>query len=130
VIETVVEDAQDASGLTRLRFGNRILTVPPLEASRGTPVRVRIAARHVAIALEAPQGTSFQNVFAGRVDEILDTGLPFIDVRLDIGCPLWARITRKSFLELDIKSGQSVFALIKSVAVSLGCGADTPGLKE
>ena len=122
VIETVVEEARDASGLTRLRFADRILKVPPREAPRGTPVRVRIAARHVAIALEPPKGTSFQNVLAGRVDEILDTGQPFVDVRLDIGCPLWTRITRSSFVELDIKQGQSLFALIKSVAVSLGGG--------
>ncbi len=120
VIETVVEEAQDESGLTCLRFGDHVLTVPPLQVARGTPVRVRIAARHVAIALEAPEGTSFQNVIAGRIDEIVDTGLAFIDVRLDIGNPLWARITRKSFLKLKIKPGQTVFALIKSVVVSIG----------
>ena len=123
VIGTVVEAPEDGSGLTRLRFGNRILKVPPLAAPRGTPVRVRIAARHVAIALEPPVNTSFQNVFAGRIDEILDTGLAFIDVRMDIGCPLWARITRQSFQDLQLKVGQSAVSLIKSVAVSLGGGA-------
>jgi molybdate transport system ATP-binding protein len=123
VIETVVEDPEDASGLTRLRFGDRIMKVSPLAAPRGAPVRVRIAARHVAIALEPPVGTSFQNVFAGRIDEIQDNGLSFIDLHLTIGCPLWARITRQSLLDLDLKSGQAVYALIKSVAVSLGSGA-------
>jgi molybdate transport system ATP-binding protein len=124
VIETVVEEAQDASGLTRLRFGDRIMIVPPLAFTRGESVRVRVAARHVAIALAPPVGTSFQNVFAGHVDEIADHGSSFIDVRLDIGCPLWARITRPSFLDLELKSDQSVYALIKSVAVSLGGKTD------
>jgi molybdate transport system ATP-binding protein len=124
----VVEEPEDDSGLTRLRFGDRILKVTPLVAPHGAPVRVRIAARHVAIALKPPAGTSFQNVFAGRIDEILDTGSSFIDVRLDIGRPLWARITRKSCLDLKLTSGQPVFALIKSVAVSLGGG--TPSANQ
>ena len=124
VIETMVDVPQDASGLTRLRFGHRIMVVPPLAVQKGTVVRVRIAARHVAIALAPPTKISFQNVFPGRVQEILYHGGALIDVRIDIGCPLWARITRQSFLDLEIKPGQPVYALIKSMAVSLGGGAD------
>ena len=120
VIETVVDDAIDGSGLTRLRFGERLLNVPAIDVPHGTPVRVRIAARHVAIALEAPANTSFQNVFSGRIDAVLDKGDIFVDIRLDIGCPLWARITRRSFASLGLKQGQSVVAMIKSVALSLG----------
>ncbi|WP_319407891.1 molybdenum ABC transporter ATP-binding protein [uncultured Desulfosarcina sp.] len=129
VIATVVDEPTDASGLTALRFGDHILKVAPVTAPRGTPVRVRIPARHVAVALEPPARSSFQNVFAGRVDAILGAGEAFVDVRLDIGAPLWARITRHSFRQLDLKSGQSVFALIKSVAVSLG-GGGAGGCKD
>ncbi|BBO93413.1 molybdenum ABC transporter ATP-binding protein [Desulfosarcina ovata] len=124
VISTTVEVPQDASGLTHLGFGDCILKVAPIEASAGTPVRVRVPARNVAIALAPPGQTSFQNVFAGKVDEILDNQTFFVDVRLNIGAPLWARITRQSFQELDLKTGQPVFALIKSVAVSLGSGRE------
>ena len=76
-----------------------------------------------AIALEPPSRTSFQNVFSGRIDEILESDDVFVDVRLDIGCPLWARITRSSLQSLNLAPGQSVHALIKSVVVSLGGGA-------
>ena len=127
VIETVVDAPQDASGLTRLQFGDRTMIVPPLAAQRGDVVRVRIAARHVAIALKPPVATSFLNVFTGRVQEILYRGGALIDLRIDIGCPLWARITRQSFLDLEIKPGQQVYALIKSVAVSLGGGTHSGG---
>jgi molybdate transport system ATP-binding protein len=120
VISTVVDDPQDAFGLTRLRFGDRILKVLRIEAAKGEPVRVRIPARHVAIALEPPGQTSFQNIFPGEIREILDHGGPFVDVRLNIGRSLWARITRQSLLELNLRPGQPVFALIKSVALSLG----------
>lgn len=118
VISTVVDEPEDAYGLTRLRFGDHILKVLRFEAVRGQSVRVRIPARHVAIALEPPGRASFQNIISGEICEIVDHGAPFVDVRLDIGCALWARITRQSLQELDLKTGQAVFALIKSVAVS------------
>ena len=126
VIATVVDDPLDAFGLTRLRFGNCILKVPPLSGERGAPVRVRIAARHVAVALQEPVATSFRNIFPGRVDQIVDRNETFVDVRLDIGRLLWARITRQSFMALNLQPGRPVFALIKSVAVSSGAVGNLP----
>ncbi|WP_246804287.1 molybdenum ABC transporter ATP-binding protein [Desulfosarcina cetonica] len=122
VIPTVVEASPAADGLAHLRFGARILKVAPITAAAGDTVRVRIPARNVAIAMAPPGRTSFQNVFAGQVDTILDSGGYYVDVRLDIGVPLWSRITRDSFQELGLESGQPVYALIKSVAVLLGGG--------
>ena len=120
VISTTVDNPEDSFGLAHLRFGDKILKVQGIQAAPGTVARVRIQASHVAIALEPPSRTSLQNIFPGKICEILDTGSHFVDVRLDIGCILWARITRQSFLCLDLKPGRPVFALIKSVAVSLG----------
>jgi molybdate transport system ATP-binding protein len=124
VISTVVDTPCDAFGLTHLRFGGHILKVMHIPAATGDTMRVRIPARHVAIALEAPTGTSFQNIFPGKILEIVDREVPFVDVRLDAGASLWARITRQSFQDLGLKIGQPVFALIKSVTVSLGTSAE------
>lgn len=124
VISTVVETPCDSFGLTHLKFGNQILKVMHISAGKGESMRVRIPARHVAIAMEAPVRTSFQNIFPGKILEIVDHDQPFVDVRLDAGATLWARITRQSFLELSLEIGQSVFALIKSVTVSLGPGEE------
>ncbi len=120
VLSTVVETPCDTHGLTHLRFGDKILKVMHIPAAKGDPMRVRIPARYVAIALEAPARTSFQNIFPGKILEIVDHDQPFVDVRLDIGTSLWARITRQSLMDLDLKIGQPVFALIKSVMVSMG----------
>lgn len=120
ILSTIVENHEDAFGLTHLRFGDHILKVHRLDTARGDTVRVRIPARHVAVALEPPGGTSFQNVIPGEVREIAAHCAPFVDVRMDIGCPLWARITRQSCQELNLQVGLPVYALIKSVAVSLG----------
>jgi molybdate transport system ATP-binding protein len=119
VISTIVDEPEDGAGLTRLRFGHHILKVQRIQAARDSVVRVRIAARNVAICLDPPGRTSFQNIFPGRVREILDQSAPYVDVRLDVGCCLWARITRQSCTALDLQVDKPVFALIKSVAVSL-----------
>ncbi len=124
VIPTVVDEPLDARGLTRLRFGDHVLKVPPMAAPRGAPIRLRISARHVAIALKAPEATSFQNIIPGKVDQILDHNDALVDVRLDVGSFLWARITRQSCRELRLAPGLPVFALIKSVAVSPGDATD------
>ncbi len=39
---------------------------------------------------------------------------------MDIERPLWARIARQSRMDLNLEPGKRVFALVKSVAVSLG----------
>lgn len=121
VISTVVDNPEDEFGLTHLRcFGRCILKVQRIEAFRGESVRIRIPARYVALATESPQRTSFQNIFRGEIREILDCGEPFVDVRLDVGAAIWARITRRSLHDLHLKPGQSVFALIKSVSIAPG----------
>jgi molybdate transport system ATP-binding protein len=120
IISTTVEDPQDAFGMTRLRFGSHIIKVDHLHAAKGETVRLRIPARHVAIALEPPDGTSFQNIIAGEVRKIAMHCAPFVDVRMDIGSPLWARITRQSCQDMNLQPGRTVYALIKSISVSLG----------
>ncbi len=120
VISTVVELHNEAEGLSYLRFQGGVLKVPRLDVSIGSRVRVRIEARHVAIALVPPEQISVQNILPGTVLEITDGNGPLVDVMLDIGCPLLARITPLALTTLDLKPGRRVFAVIKSVAVSHG----------
>ena len=120
VVSTVVESHHEADGLSYLRFQGGVLKVPRLEVSTGSRVRVRIEARHVAIALVPPEQISVQNILPGTVEEITNGDGSLVDVRLDIGCPLLARITPLALKTLDLKPGMRVFAIIKSVAVSHG----------
>lgn len=120
VISGIVDEPNNCAGLTQLRFGSLYLTVPPVNALKGMPIRVRIAAKHVGIALKKPEDTSFHNIFKGKVQTIVDNGGPFVDVYLDIGPILLARISRHSCYKLELHEGKDVFALIKTVAVSLG----------
>ena len=89
----------------------------PIYAPLGSAINVRIRSRDVALSLEAPQRTSILNILPGRVVQIADGDGPQAHVLLDIGSPLWARITKLSVRELALASGVPIYALIKAVAV-------------
>ncbi len=121
VIAARVAGGDPEFGLTHLAFASGILRVTRLDLPEGTEVRVRIRARDVSLALARPIDISVLNMFEGTVTEIgtdFDDAVgPQLDVRLDIGVPLWARITRRSAHDLGIAPGRRVHALVKSVAI-------------
>ena len=121
VIATHIAGHDDRYGLTLLEFAGGTFSVPRIEASPGTSIRVRVRARDVALALSRPADSSFANVFEGTVTEISapmeDESGAQIDIKLDIGLPLWSRITRRSLDELGIALGSRVFALVKGTSI-------------
>ena len=121
VIATRITGHDARYGLTLLEFTGGVFSVPRIEAPPGTSIRVRVRARDVALALSRPEDSSFANVFEGTVTEI---GAPVedesgaqVDIKLDIGVPLWSRITRRSQDELGIALGSRVFALVKGTSI-------------
>jgi molybdate transport system ATP-binding protein len=116
VISTTVDGHEET--LTRLRFPGGLLRIPGIAASIGSRVRVRIDARSVAIARQEPRETSIQNIFRATVKAIAEGPGQLLDVRMDIGCPLLARITPRAMQTLALAPGIPVFAVVKSVAVS------------
>ena len=105
-------------GLTVLAFAGGELVVPNVDALPGEPVRVRIRARDVALALEAPRSASFQNVLPGIVHSIGEEFGALVEVAVDVGpTRLVARITRKAAAELGLAAGVPVHALVKAVSI-------------
>jgi molybdate transport system ATP-binding protein len=105
--------------LTQLtaEFGN--LIVPRLEAPVGTPLRVRIRARDVILAVARPTGISALNVLAAKVEQLVpieDVALE-VQLRLGGGERLLARVTRRSAETLGLAAGPEVFAVIKTIAI-------------
>jgi molybdate transport system ATP-binding protein len=77
-----------------------------------------VRAQDVTLALTRPSGISIRNILAGTVVALLPEEGPSMDVELEVGgTPLIARITRKSAMELGLKPGLAVFALLKSVSI-------------
>ena len=116
VFSVSVAAHDDDYGLTKLSFDGGELVVARLNVAAGTRLRIRVRARDVTLALEKPRDISTLNVLAGKIVEIAQSEGPQADVLIDVGRPLWARVTRKSTADLGLTAGKEVFALIKSVA--------------
>ncbi|MFZ0695010.1 MAG: molybdenum ABC transporter ATP-binding protein [Alphaproteobacteria bacterium] len=117
VLTATVADHDVAFGLTRLAFPGGILHVPRLALSPGDKLRVRIRSRDVSLALEPPKAISILNIFAGVVSEIVAGDPGQVDVLVNIGAPIWARITARARHDLDLRPGSRVYALVKAVSV-------------
>jgi molybdate transport system ATP-binding protein len=127
--------AHDADwGLTELAGAFGKLMVPRLDAAIGTPLRVRIRARDVILAVAPPNGISALNVLSGWVEALVPIEEAAIEVQLRLGEErLLARVTRRSGATLGLLPGREIFAVIKTVAIdrrSLGSPAETADLDE
>jgi molybdate transport system ATP-binding protein len=118
VIDTRVARHDETFGLTVLAFADGELVLPNLDALIGEPVRARIRARDVSLALERPRGTSVQNILESTIVAISEEFGAIVDVELRLGStPLIARITRRAAVQLDLAPGKRVFALVKAVSI-------------
>ncbi len=116
ILEAQVRQPDDGYGLTLLATLAGDLRVPRLPLDAGARIRVQILARDVMIALEPPKNVSALNMLQGMIAEIGETAGASINLRLDCaGVPVLAQITRRSLETLDLKVGQRVTAVIKSV---------------
>jgi molybdate transport system ATP-binding protein len=121
VIGATIKSHDEPGAQTRLSFGGGTLTVPRVAGAVGNRVRLRIAAGDVMLALTPPTGLSVRNVIPARIVSIGETA-GMVEVMLDAGGPLWARISRAARDELGLQPGMTVYALIKSAAMTGSIG--------
>jgi molybdate transport system ATP-binding protein len=108
--------------LTAVACGGNILWVPQVNAVEGTDLRLRVAAREVMLALREPRGISVTNILGAQVAAVAvdDAGhAALVEMDLDGGGQIIARITLDAAQRLDMKPGAKVLALIKAVSVEL-----------
>ena len=119
VIEGTVlrHDAHDHT--TTVGFaGGQLLLVSPAPRTPGEPLRLRVHARDVSLALERPADTSILNVLPATVAELADDSPGQRMVGLDLGSVrLLARVTQRSAQTLGLAPGMAVFAQVKGVAI-------------
>ena len=105
------------NGMTSLDLEGELLRIPAIGVAVGTPVRLRVQAKDVAVACERPERLSIRNVLPARVVNIQFTEETSAELLLDVnGQHLRSRVTREAVEELDLCEGLPVFALVKSVA--------------
>ncbi|MEE2745602.1 MAG: molybdenum ABC transporter ATP-binding protein [Pseudomonadota bacterium] len=100
-----------------LEFQGGTLHIPGLNGQINEPFRAHIRARDVSLMLAKPEDTSVLNVLEGNIIQVSWNKTPHIDLLIDVGVPLIATITKKSFDTLDLRVGSTVFAMIKAVAI-------------
>ena len=118
VLMATVIDHDEKYHLTRLDHHGQTIVMPKVNVAEATQVRLRIRARDVTLATQRPHGLSVRNILSGTVSEIAEESeTAFAEVLVDLGSArLRARISRAAVDDLQLTTGQSVFALIKSVA--------------
>ncbi len=106
--------------LTELTVPGGSIYVPEQAIEPGTPLRLRILARDVSIALERIEDTSISNVLeAGIIGIHEDTDPANRLLRLDVGgTVILSRVTWRSVERLQLTPGMRVFAQVKSVALA------------
>lgn len=125
LLEALTSGQQPAPGLCELRFAGGTLLLPQTRAEPLPPhtrVRLRVQARDVSIALQAPEWSSVLNTLPATVEEVVPDGLGQVLVGLHLGppgggCRLLARISRVSQERLGVRAGLAVYAQVKGVAM-------------
>ncbi|HUJ28146.1 MAG TPA: TOBE domain-containing protein, partial [Myxococcales bacterium] len=118
VIETRVLAYDEHDDVTTLGFEGGELLATNVDALIGEPVRVRVRARDVSLALRAPEDVSILNVLRGRVLEVREGAEAAADVRLAVGgATLLARVTRRSVERLKLAPGLEIYAMVKAISL-------------
>ncbi|ARO15365.1 molybdate transport system ATP-binding protein [Ketogulonicigenium robustum] len=113
--------AHEDGGVTRLSSPAGDILVTAQDAPVGTARQVRIAAQDVLIALQRPEGLSALNILPATVAAVQPDSLGGVLVRLQVGDAVaLARVTQRSAGALGLAPGLPCYAILKSVAVSLG----------
>lgn len=121
VLAAVVAGHEPSRQLTTLDAAGTHLLVPLVDAPIGRALRVRIPAREVILAREAPTAISVHNIIAGTVRGVgQDTArrAALVEIGLPDGAFL-ARVTPDAVARLGLGPGVPVLALVKSVAVEV-----------
>jgi molybdate transport system ATP-binding protein len=92
--------------------------VPGRHGAAGDALRLRILARDVSVALEAPARSTILNVLPAEVASLQQRGGGYVDLELRVGeAMLLSRISRRSAESLDLRPGARCYAQVKGVAV-------------
>ncbi len=119
VLQAQVVERDSRWQLARVAFDGGSLWVRDGGHAIGHPVRVRILARDVSLALHQVRGTSIQNSLQATVEQVAGDYHPALALlRLRVGAsPLLARLTQRAAVELDVAQGKRVWVQIKAVAL-------------
>jgi molybdate transport system ATP-binding protein len=118
LLQATVKAQDHEFSLTKLSLGNQIVWVQQLDALINQAVSLRVFAKDVIVSILEPVESSVLNHLIGSVSEveITQASRVLLVVTID-NQKVLARITRKSLINLGIKTGQKVYIQFKSVSL-------------
>jgi molybdate transport system ATP-binding protein len=130
IVEGAVVRIHDSRGLAELAFGGNVLLAPAKGLVVGARVRVRIPAREVILATDAPNGLSLHNALQATVIAVHpEPTSGQVVVQLQAGSArILAEVTADAVARLGIVQGTRLHALIKSMSLEVRTtGPEPPG---
>ena len=104
--------------LTAINCGAQQLWVYAPHIQSNTHVRIRIRADDVSISKNRPSDSTILNVLPGIITQINEFSQAQVTLRLQYESSFFlARVSKKSLQELELATGEHVFAQIKSIAI-------------
>jgi molybdate transport system ATP-binding protein len=110
-----------ARGLSGVSCGSVIIDVPLCDIPEEAPVRVRVPAREVILALDKPADIGANNIISGMVCAIRHDAashVALVEVEFS-GGQILVRMATDAAQRLRLEPGQRVFALVKSVSAEV-----------
>ncbi|MBI3446270.1 MAG: molybdenum ABC transporter ATP-binding protein [Magnetospirillum sp.] len=121
VVSAIIASHDSSFGISRLSFPGGTLLVSQSELPVGARIRVRIHARDIAIAIDAPERVSIRNVLPASVVSVSPADSFLVDVVLACGpTRLWVQITALAQAQLNLAAGMRVHALVKALTIARG----------
>ncbi len=120
-VETVLEGKvlSVTDGMAAIGVAGQVLHVLANDAAKpSASVTACIRPEDVALARTAHPGSSVRNQFPARVAAVAAAG-PLFKISLDAGFPLFAYVSKQSYLELGLAPGVELVASVKATAVHL-----------
>lgn len=105
--------------LSRLQFDGGSLWLRDAGLAIGRSARLRVLASDISLSTVQPSPSSILNVLLGHIDAFTaDTHPSQVLVRVRVGASIvLARLTARSFEQLQLSEGQAVWVQVKSVAL-------------
>lgn len=119
VLVARISERDTRYNLARADFPGGGLWARDMGFAIGDNIRLRVLARDVSLALDAPENSSILNALPAVVDDLGDSEHPGVKmVRVMVGdSPIISRLSHRSVDALALEVGKPVWVQIKSVAV-------------
>ena len=128
LLEGEVLATEDSKETSRLKVGEATLVCPWTSAVPGETVTVSIRAGDIILSMGAPPLMSARNAVPAVIRDLTEAGGRVL-VYVDIGESLVAEVTPTSASDLNLKSGQDVYLVIKTNSILVFRSESQPGTK-